>query len=170
MGQAEALLAQLIDLYIKHRDKTVSSRIASYVGGQKADANCVVILERRALDTFSEVSCEGVLDVTSKRLLEWMSTIGIEGDAEEEIEELFLSFDADHNGVLDQDEWLALCRFINKINRCVTHELTFSNIDDHALTILSDCGVCVCGCLCVCVRVLACVQCVQCVSIFLVHN
>ena len=74
----------------------------------------------------------------------------MEGDAEEEIEELFLSFDADHNGVLDQDEWLALCRFINKINRCVTHELTFSNIDDHALTILSDCGVCGCGCLCVC--------------------
>ena len=147
-AKAEAIFQQMLDLYIKQRDKTVSSRIASYVGGQKADGSNLAVVECRAVDMFSEVSCNGEYDVTSKRLLEWLSTIGITGNEEEEVDELFLQFDEDHNGVLDQDEMLALIRFLDKTNRYVSHELTLRNLDARALSILSDYGVCVCVFVC----------------------
>ena len=108
-GEAEAIFQQMLDIYIKLRDKTVSSRIAAYVGGQKADANCVAEVKHRAIALFSEVSCDGKYEVSSTRLLEWLGTIGISGDGqEEELDELFVEFDEDRNGILDQDEMLKL--------------------------------------------------------------
>ena len=108
-GQAEAIFQQMLDLYIRLRDKTVSARIAAYVGGQKADANCVAEVKRRAIALFSELSCNGEYEVSSTRMLEWLGTIGISGDGqEEELDELFVEFDEDRNGILDQDEMLKL--------------------------------------------------------------
>ena len=152
-GRAEAIFQQMLDVYLKQRDKSLSSKIAAYVGGLKADVNCVSEVKRRGIALFSEVSCDGEYEVSSTRMLEWLNTIGISGDVEEEeLDELFVEFDKDRNGILDQDEMLNLwCVYVCVCVRACVY-------------------VCVCAraclCVCVCARARASMRACVCVCVF----
>ena len=85
-GKGEAIFQQMIGLYMQQRDKTVSSKIASYVGGQKSDAHSKAVVAQRAAELFEEVSDNGEHEVTSERLLEWLRAVDITGEEEEEVD------------------------------------------------------------------------------------
>ena len=89
-GHGEAIFKEMLALYLSHRTNTVSYKIAMYVGGQ---GKSKAIVSQRVSEIFQEVSNLGELDVTGTRLLEWLETIGISGDNQEEVHQLFVHFD-----------------------------------------------------------------------------
>ena len=85
-GKGDAIFQQMLGLYMQQRDKTVSSKIANYVGGQKSDAHSQAVVAQRAAELFEEVSDNGEHEVTSERLLEWLRAVDITGEEEEEVD------------------------------------------------------------------------------------
>jgi hypothetical protein len=121
-GKGEAIFQQLVGIYIKQRDESVCSRIATYIGGHKDVSQPQVNLTERAAQLHREVSGNGEHAVTSTRFLDWLARDVTEDDREE-MAQIFAHFDDDGNGALDEEEMLGV--FV-----CVC--------------------VCVCMCVCVC--------------------
>lgn len=98
-----------------------------YVGGQRTEIildESQDVLKQRAASLFQEVSCNGSKDVTCERFLAWLGKLGVQGDDEDEVQQLFFHFDCDHNGVLDVDEMIELVKFLVAFDRLVTADLT----------------------------------------------
>ena len=121
-GKGEAIFQQLVGIYIKQRDESVCSRIATYIGGHKDVSQPQVNLTERAAQLHREVSGNGEHAVTSTRFLDWLARDVTEDDREE-MAQIFAHFDDDGNEALDEEEMLGV--FV-----CVC--------------------VCVCMCVCVC--------------------
>ena len=110
-AQGEAIFQQMITTYIKQRNQTVCCRIATWVGGQKDDAQPQADLVERAAQLFRDVSDHGKHAVTSTRFLDWLTgdvtgDYSISSSDREEMEQIFLHFDEDGNGALDESEIL----------------------------------------------------------------
>ena len=55
------------------------------------------------------------------------------------MDQLFVHFDDDHNGILDKDEMFELVKFLVEANRVIHHDLHLRKIDNAALAVLSNC-------------------------------
>ena len=108
-GRGEAIFQQMINLYIKKRDASVCSRLATYVGGQNKDMLTQADVAERAHQLFRDVSANGEHAVTSSRFLDCL--IGhVTDEDREEMTHMFALFDSDGNGALDEREMLEVGR------------------------------------------------------------
>ena len=55
------------------------------------------------------------------------------------MDQLFVHFDDDHNGILDKDEMLQLVKFLVEANRVIHHDLHLREMGTAALSVLSSC-------------------------------
>jgi len=127
-GKGEAIFEQLIGLYIKQRDESVCSRIATYVGGSKDETQPQADLAERAAQLHREVSGNGEHAVTSERFINFIMTKDVTDDDREEMEQIFAHFDDDGNGALDEEEMLKLLTFLIDANSRIHVGLTLRTV------------------------------------------
>ena len=78
-----AVFKQMLDVYLKERDRTICSQIAMHVGGRKGQESSVT---ERAAQIFEDMSGNGTQAVTVEVFLRWLRKIGIEGLDQDSLE------------------------------------------------------------------------------------
>ena len=74
-GKGGAVFQQMLDVYLKERDKTICSKIAMHVGGRKREE---VSVAEQAAEMFEDMSGKGTHAVTVEVFLRWLRNVGIE--------------------------------------------------------------------------------------------
>lgn len=99
-----AVLHQMLMLLKEEISKTLSAKIAAFVGAS-AKGSVQTVVQERATMMFNQAS-GGSASLSFEGFNDFLHRVGITGDYTEEIQQLMFSYDDDANGTLELPEFL----------------------------------------------------------------